>query len=85
MKQSSARLRDRRRRDEKLPLGLPFDNQKAIEPDVVDEHAVGKVAARVGATQFDSTGKPSRRLRSGLVWSGHHSAGSTLITAGTEA
>ena len=53
MKEPAARLRDRRRRDEELPLVLPLDDQQAVEPDVVDEHAVGQVAARVGAAQFN--------------------------------
>ena len=53
MKEPAARLRDRRRRDEELPLVLPLDDQQAVESDVVHEYSVGKVSARVGAAQFD--------------------------------
>ena len=39
------RLRDRRSRDEELPLGLPFEQHQPVQPDVADKHAVRQVAA----------------------------------------
>ena len=38
-------------RDEKLPLGLSFGDQHAVEADVVDIHAVRQVAACVVAAE----------------------------------
>ena len=46
MKQPPAGRRLRCRGDEELPLALPLGQEQAVEPDVVDEHAVRQVPAR---------------------------------------
>ena len=45
MKEPAAGLGDGRGRDDELALGLPLDDQQAVQADVVDITAEGKIAA----------------------------------------
>lgn len=40
-------------RDKEFPFGLAFNNEQAIQPDVVDIHTMGKVPAGILIPEFD--------------------------------
>ena len=54
MEEASPRTGFARGGDEELSLGLVFDNQQAVEADIVHIHTVRQVAARVFSTQLNA-------------------------------
>jgi hypothetical protein len=54
MKEASPRTSLARGGDEELPLGLVFDNQQAIEADIVHVDTVRQVAPTVFSTQLNA-------------------------------